>query len=743
MSPRPLRSETLAALLFLAAFILPPFWKIAALQAVNIQDDVFTSDLINDRLPVRAFVGESLRQGQLPFWIPGIYTGFPALGQVEIGVLYPSNVLLFSLLPPYVAIAYAQLLPLFIAGLGAFLLAREHGLARVPASLAAGTFSLSGFFVCHLRQLNMVDAACWIPLLFLATGRVASGGSRHAAFSLALFWWLQLLAGHPQISFYTGLVLVSFLLERLRAASRETAGQGPAPLLRRGGWFALAIAIGTLAAAAQILPAIELAQLSQRQGGLSYEDASRFPASPLNVWTFFLPYVNGDPGRDTYRLSGIFWEQYGYVGVLTMLLAIVALVVQRGHPLVRWFAALAAVSYLMVLGSNTPLFYWAHRWLPGMSYFRFPTRFLVFVELALAMLAAFGLAHLLQGLKGHGLRRAVGAAVVAATAADLWIHQMRQVPQVRWSAWLSPIGTVQFLNQAKARSDAPWRSHSLDTMGVHRQVYHASRGWAGDLSGYVLLRAMIQPSFNLLFDLERPDGYANLVPRHYEAVWGSEKDPGLVQPSGSWASGKWSPKPELVALARLFNVRYILSPWPVDSPAFVLAARSAEGVWIYETVDPLPRAFVVGKVLVPAGDSSPAVLARSGFDPRAEAYVHDTAVTLSPDARSTTNVRVLEHRNLRVVVEASLERPGLLVLSEGYYPGWTAKVDGERAAIVRANFMMRSVLLAAGKHEVVFEFRPRSILAGFALSMVGIVGLIRLRPWPAASATSTTARTRC
>jgi uncharacterized membrane protein YfhO len=118
-------------------------------------------------------------------------------------------------------------------------------------------------------------------------------------------------------------------------------------------------------------------------------------------------------------------------------------------------------------------------------------------------------------------------------------------------------------------------------------------------------------------------------------------------------------------------------------------------------------------------------------------------VTLSPDARSTTNVRVLEHRNLRVVVEASLERPGLLVLSEGYYPGWTAKVDGERAAILRANFMMRSVLLAAGKHEVVFEFRPRSILAGFALSLVGIVGLIRLRPWPAASAASTRARTRC
>jgi hypothetical protein len=714
--------------LFLAAFLLPPFWKIATLQAVNIQDDIFTSDLINDRLPARAFVGESIRQAQLPFWIPGIYTGFPALGQVEIGVLYPSNLVLFGLLSPYAAIAYAQLLPLFIAGLGAFLLAREYGLPLATAFLAAGTFSLSGFFVCHLRQLNMVDAACWIPLLFMATGRVASGEGQRAPFYLALLWWLQLLAGHPQISFYTGIVLLGHFLERWRAARREGATPGAAPFFRQGGRFALALAIGTLAAAAQIIPSIELAQLSHRRGGLSYADAARFPASPFNVWTFFVPYVNGDPGRDTYRLSGIFWEQYGYVGALTMLLAIVALVAGRRNPVVRWLAALAVVSYLMVLGSNTPLFYWAHRWLPGMSYFRFPTRFLVFVDLALAMLGAFGLAHLLEGLKRRGLRLAACATVLAVTAADLWVHQMRQVPQVPWSAWTSSIGTVRFLHEAKVRSGGPWRCFSVDSLGVHRQIYHAARGWAGDLSGYVLHRALLQPSFNLLFDLERPDGYANLVPRHYEGVWGSEKDPGLVRTSGSWGAGRWSPRAELVALLRLFNVRYLLSPWPVESPAFALAATSSEGVRIYETIDPLPRAFVVGRVLAPPGaDASPAILARAGFDPRAEAFVHDSGVTLPPDSRSTTDVRIIEHRNLRVVLEASLEKPGLLVLSEGYYPGWIAKVDGRPARIVRANFMMRGVSLAAGRHEVVFEFRPRSILMGFALSAVGILGIAAMR----------------
>src|SRR5207237_9803092 len=125
---RQCRRELGLAVLFLALWILPPFWQIATLRTVNIQDDIFASDLWNDRLPARAFIGESLKRGDSIAWMPGIYTGFPSLAQVEIGALYATNLLLFGLFPPYPAIAWAQILPLAIAGVGAFCLAGELGL---------------------------------------------------------------------------------------------------------------------------------------------------------------------------------------------------------------------------------------------------------------------------------------------------------------------------------------------------------------------------------------------------------------------------------------------------------------------------------------------------------------------------------------------------------------------------------------------------------------------------------------
>ena len=160
---RGLRGELGLAVIFLALWILPPFWGIATLRTVNIQDDIYASDLWNDRLPTRAFVGASIRRGETPAWMPGIYTGFPSLAQVEVGALYPSNLLLFGLFDPYTAMAWAQLLPLLIGGMGTYLLARELELPIESRLLAAGAFSLCGFLIAHLRQLNMVDAAAWVP----------------------------------------------------------------------------------------------------------------------------------------------------------------------------------------------------------------------------------------------------------------------------------------------------------------------------------------------------------------------------------------------------------------------------------------------------------------------------------------------------------------------------------------------------------------------------------------------------
>ena len=71
------------------------------------------------------------------------------------------------------------------------------------------------------------------------------------------------------------------------------------------------------------------------------------------------------------------------------------------------------------------------------------------------------------------------------------------------------------------------------------------------------------------------------------------------------------------------------------------------------------------------------------------------------------------------LLEPEGEREAVLVLTDSYYPGWTAEVDGKAADILRADYVFRAVPLSAGRHTVVFKFRPASFLLGAAVSCLG------------------------
>jgi uncharacterized membrane protein YfhO len=85
----------------------------------------------------------------------------------------------------------------------------------------------------------------------------------------------------------------------------------------------------------------------------------------------------------------------------------------------------------------------------------------------------------------------------------------------------------------------------------------------------------------------------------------------------------------------------------------------------------------------------------------------------------------------KVVVEAELATAGLLVLLDGFAPGWRADVDGTPAEVLRANGLFRGVRLGPGRHRVTFTYRPWGVTAGAALSGLGLavsaIGLLALR----------------
>ena len=125
------------------------------------------------------------------------------------------------------------------------------------------------------------------------------------------------------------------------------------------------------------------------------------------------------------------------------------------------------------------------------------------------------------------------------------------------------------------------------------------------------------------------------------------------------------------------------------------------------------------------------------FDPRRMAWLEvDDPSSLAgylakipPQAGESARVVTEEASPTRTVLEVSLARPGLVILGDVFYPGWTLTIDGQPAPILRANRLMRGAAVKAGKHRLVYTYAPGSLRVGASISLLGLLGLARATVW--------------
>jgi len=155
-------------------------------------------------------------------------------------------------------------------------------------------------------------------------------------------------------------------------------------------------------------------------------------------------------------------------------------------------------------------------------------------------------------------------------------------------------------------------------------------------------------------------------------------------------------------------------------------------VKIYENLDVLPRAFVVHESrFFPHEEQLLQAMQDHSFDPGEEVLLlGEASRTESLGEHSGDEVRLVSYEPERVTIEAHLGDPGYLVLTDAYYPGWRAVVDGQAAEILRADYYFRALLLPEGEHRMEFVYDPPSFRLGVALSGVGLICLIGCLAWP-------------
>ncbi len=203
---------------------------------------------------------------------------------------------------------------------------------------------------------------------------------------------------------------------------------------------------------------------------------------------------------------------------------------------------------------------------------------------------------------------------------------------------------------------------------------------------------------------------------------------------------KSSPQPGTTNLLGLLNVKYLISKFEIDSKEFELVKIVGDkddpesSLRIYKNLNVLPRAFLVEeyKVLDSEKDYRD-TLESKAFNPR-NLVLLDKDPNSFPDRSKISNQSIQSNKHEKVIIRTyqpnkielcvSVNKHKMLFLSETYYPGWKVYIDGNEGTIYRANYAFRAVPLNPGNHEVVFVYKPSSVILGGIITLVGIVATV-------------------
>ncbi len=239
-------------------------------------------------------------------------------------------------------------------------------------------------------------------------------------------------------------------------------------------------------------------------------------------------------------------------------------------------------------------------------------------------------------------------------------------------------------------------------------------------------------SWGLVYGVDDINGFNSLQPRRYtDYLFGSQ----VEDVSYGLLGGARLLRPQSPILSAL-NVKYVLIPSylaPTIGSTFRQVYANAQ-VRVYENTQVYPRAYFADTL---RGETNPQALLRTvtadGFDGRRLALVESTQPPAIPPASGTANadtVTITRFSANQIALATSTAQPRFLVLSEMYFPGWYATVDGVETPIYRTNYLFRGITVPGGQHTVSFVYRPVSVLIGVGISLaaLAIIGVLLL--WP-------------
>ncbi|MEJ2706043.1 MAG: YfhO family protein [Anaerolineales bacterium] len=571
-------------------------------------------------------------------------------------------------------------------------------------------------------------------------------------------------------------------------------------------------------AAVQLLPTAEYLLQSQRASALDFEFALNYSTWPWHFLNLLAPDLFGNPAHGDYWGYANYWEDAMYIGLLPFLLALSVALRQAGRILRSYFQkinpvhatsttgfvagtensssgrhfegqdqllsklslfllSLIAVTVVLALGKNTPVFPWLYAIVPTFDMFQAPARYLIWLEFALVLLAAIGLDQWRRptGRALYWTRLATAGAIAVSVGAALAWYLMGDIRPTFIQAtalagvWGVTAGGLSLLAPPAVIGQDPGKKdphQGVDQLHAPRPKTYL---WGYVVVVFVAVDLIVagwglNPGEKLdLYDggqdvstpnlLKLAEGGRVYLPEAEQQVLKFERffQFDTFKPQQNWRDLKTVLLPNMNLLYGIASVNNFDPMVPGRFASWMEALEAAEnpskewmmnlmGVSVVERVSKGAPAGVSFESRSEEGRARArwvpcAVFAQDGEDALNQTLLSSSESRVVIEGKTPENqqdcsavpggtVQVISETPNQLVIQASAPTHGWLLVSDVWYPGWSVRVDQRATSIWRADYLFRAVELPQGDHQIVFSYQPASFWVGLVISVSAIMGMV-------------------
>ncbi len=782
---------------------------------------VFTSGDTVASHSFETYMHDTQVQSVDPLWNPYIFCGMPGVASLSVGNarLYDVSDFIFQNVRKVTKYLFlnvdlgATLFYYLIFSVGMYFFAYsklKHWLASLVVALGA-TFSMFIIIWAMVGHITKIGVVAWVPFVFLIIEQLRERFDLKLALVLAIILHFAFGPSHMQMLFYLyfalGIYFAFFLIRSLivKESVKKLIVAGLVLTAATGFAFAMNADqyLSTLEYNPYSIRGANSIQQSQApsvagnekhsNGGLDYDYATNWSFSPGEMMTFVIPSAFGF-GSVTYdgvltakptRLNLYFGQQTftdapQYMGIVILLLAMAGIILKRKDPFVQYLAILTIVSLFISFGREFSLVYdLMFKYFPIFDKFRIPSMILVLVQIAVPLLAGYGLVALMAeralapaAAKKWSIAGAafLALAIVSAAAKEIFLGIYEIViPKADAAAVLTRMygnqqGVVdEFYKYIESMVSADITiALSLIAATLTVTYFYKQKKISSLLFSFIIIVLVMGDLWRVaktpmeFHDRRTVDAQFSSAPdyvkflqrdssmfRTLEFVGGQPPyDNRLaywrIQSAYGYQGAKmraWQDMVDVGGIGNplvwgLMNVKYILSDRLDSNQVLVPVFKGQERAVLYNRME-LPRAFFVKRYETASGIEILKKIAGASFDPTDVMYLMDDPKIAVEPARAGASAKYLKFGVNDLDIQANATGNNLMFVSEVYYPkGWKAFIDGVETPIYRANYLFRAVVVPRGVHTVTMRFEPReftlgkNISFGVNLLILGVLGFL-------------------